>query len=125
MSCGIRILGKVFLDNTLLYEKVIVLLCHFSFAFGILQTIRWIRATNESAFDSVLNSNFMIWLDNISVYVYSLHGIFISGMLSVFNLNMNPLLSTFFVFVFSFMLASICYYIFEHLGRTIKHKYNN
>lgn len=116
-SCMIRLLGKIVLDGSWLYDHVIVFLCSFLLTIGIIITSYWIEVIFTKQFIIIMKSPISRWIDSISAYVYCFHEVFIFGPLTVFILGLPVWACIISIFIGSFILATILYIPFETLGR--------
>ncbi|MGL5378774.1 acyltransferase family protein [Clostridium sp.] len=84
----LRLAGKVFLDNTIIYERIIVFYTSAGLGLGIFSIF-----TNKNLRIFRKESKVITFLDNISYPVYLTHYIFLNGVFNVIGIVKSNLLS--------------------------------
>lgn len=116
LSLCLRLIFKLYFDETWYYNGLIVPLTHVIAAFSIVLFFKAVRNINNIVFDSIACKSVFHWLDSISVYVYCFHGVFITGTFSVFSFGISSAIEIVILFVCVFILSTIVAVIFESIG---------
>lgn len=119
----LRIIGKKYLDNTIIYTNFIVLLTHTLIAMGIFILFKKININLKNKIILKLIDN----IDNISLYVYIVHYIFCVGPIDIVNKwsyqsILEIILTIFLSTVIAFILWKICNKITKHIMNYLKNQ---
>lgn len=113
-AVGLRMGTKRFIDGTILYDQVIVVISHCMLSAAFFIGVRWMFELFGKQMVDISSSSVMKWLDKISIYVYISHDWFIKD---VFGLRL-PILAEFFVyFIEVFVVASLLYTLGECISK--------
>lgn len=111
----IRLGGKIFLDESTLYNLVIVVFTHTALAYWIYQSIKFAEKYFKKIFNYISNSKAIDWLDNHSMSIYMTHCLFISDILSVKYLSDNISIQIIFFFILTIFSAKLLKFLSDNL----------
>ena len=119
----IRIVGKKFFDDTVLYNEIICPLSHIMIACTLLMSIKWLFLQSPGTTERIMTNRFIAYLDRCSLYIYVFHPFFLNG--TLFNVLELPLPRGITIIIFCFLtmiLSSIMMRFGEWIIRTIEPK---
>ena len=99
-SIIIRLLGKYLFDGTIIYDRIIVTITHLILSFMIYKLISNLREKTKKISDKIINH-----LDNISLYVYITHCIFMIGPIRLMNLTPYIIINIILTLIMSYLSA--------------------
>ncbi len=101
---GVRIFGKMYMDGSQLYDRVIVPYSHCVLAFWMFFTLLWI---GDKLFDGKKDSKVLNVLNDLSYYVYIVHYCLLLGPLFLKTLSGNMAINSFCFFALTLVLAYV------------------
>ena len=116
IAIAIRLMCKRFIDGSVLYDEVIAPGTHIGISISALCFIKWLQYIAPKIINAIGKNGFVRHLDKISIYVYVLHGFFISP---VFGLNLSPLIVYPLFACIVGVSSSAAYWIFDGIGSKI------
>ena len=121
IAVGLRLGTKGFIDGTVLYDQVIVVVSHCMLSTAFFIGVRWLFELFEKQMEDISSSAVMRWLDKISIYVYISHDWFIKD---IFGLKL-PLMVDFLIYFSEvFVVASLLYILGESISKKVMRTMN-
>lgn len=117
IAVTLRLGTNRFIDGTILYNNVIVVISHCMLAAAFFIGVRWLFDMCGKTMISIASSNVMRWLDKISIYVYISHDWFIKEM---FGLGISLPVEFLLYFIEVFIVASILYICGDRVSKVLE-----
>lgn len=92
ISMGLRIVGKIYMDNTVIYNNGIAVLTHIVLALWLYRLIQLLSEKIETAFTRISSSKTWKCLEEYSFYIYITHYAFLVGPFNIERVNSNRVL---------------------------------
>lgn len=105
ISIFIRLIGKYYFDETVLYNYMIVGYTHDMIAFCIFIIVKYL-VLKLNKINNIVNNKFFIFLEKYSFYIYIVHYMFLVGPYNISLLSLNIFLELT-IFVICILLCSI------------------
>ncbi|MBQ8299167.1 MAG: acyltransferase [Clostridia bacterium] len=120
LAISIRLICKNTIDNTTLYNMVVVIFTHTALAYWIYQSIKFAEKYLKRLFSFIADSKIINWLDKHSMSIYLTHCLFLSDILSVkYFCDSIPIQMTLF-FIFTALSAMLLSFLADNLSEVIK-----
>ena len=116
IACGIRLVGKSYLDDSLIYLSFIIPFTNNAIASVLIHDLRAILRVGRKCLLNEHVMNVVSWFDSISYEVYIVHYTFIAGIFSTFMMNANEIIKIGMFLVLTFVSAAIVHFISEKIG---------
>lgn len=117
IAVWLRLGTNRFIDGTILYNNLIVVISHCLLAAAFFIGVRWLFEKFGKTMVRISSSNVMRWLDMISIYVYISHEWFIKEM---FGLGVPLPVELLLYFAEVFIVASVLYIIGNKMSKAVK-----
>ncbi len=111
----IRVISKILIDSTIVYDGIIVIYEQSIFAIWIFTFISFIKTLKKE-------NKFILYLDKISFYIYITHIPFMTGPLRIMGFSNSFLVNSFITIIISYASAVILKAISEYLYKILKIK---
>lgn len=111
----IRLISKILIDSTIVYDRIIVIYEQSMFAIWIFTFMSFIKTLKKE-------NKFILYLDNISFYIYITHIPFMTGPLRTMGFSNSFLINSFITIIISYASAVILKVISEYLYKILKTK---
>lgn len=120
ISVLIRIIGKVLIDEWIVYNEIIAPLTHVGIACAMLLLVKWLFYSYSRIMLHLSKSYIIQHLDKISILVYLFHPMFFNGVImDVFSFNINKATGFIVYFCVVFIFASVLWPVAEYLTKIV------
>jgi peptidoglycan/LPS O-acetylase OafA/YrhL len=120
ISVIMRLVGKVYFDNTTFYDNVLSSVTHSMLALSIFIFLKYCDNRFNKAVCSIASFPVIKWLDKISVYVYLTHTWFLGTLIcNVFDYG-NIFVGFLLLIICTLSISSIFYYTNVQINKLIK-----
>lgn len=87
---GVRFLGRLFLDDTLIYEKYLAILGSDAIGIWLFYAVFYLRRQLPTIINKIASFRVLLFLESIIYEVFLIHHIIIKGAWSIFRFVDNP-----------------------------------
>lgn len=116
LSILIRLIGKIFLDGTIVYNNIIAILTHVVLGLWIYETICLFYHKRKDFCDKICKERYWHWLEEHSMLIYMTHYMFLVGDFNVANLHI--------AIFFEVIIFAVCVLVFSKLLKIVLDKLN-